>query len=173
MESVALPHLDIYMLCSNDVRTLDYIKELDGYFTDLLPSAADVVIESGNQEFTNCSADVNRTQVRISADGIAQFDSSRVLNATTIQSLVENAKLEAYFAATCLELDTFEAIVTEAGAVPQVGLEGALNHFFCEANAAGVVARAVQTASIVGIATAVVIFLCIAGCICACCGLCG
>jgi hypothetical protein len=173
MESIALPHIDIYMLCSNDVRTLDYIKELDGYFTDLLPSAVDVAIESGSQVFTNCSADANRTQVRISADGIAEFDSSRVLDATTIQSLVEPAKLETYFSAACVELDKFDAVITEAGSDPQMGFEGALDHFFCEANAAGVVARAVETAAIVGIVAAVVVTLCIMGCVCACFGFCG
>jgi hypothetical protein len=172
MESVALPHLDIYMLCSDDVRSLDYIKELDGYFTDLLPSAADVVIESGNQEFKNCSAIANRTQVRISADGIAQFDSSRVLNQTTIQSLVDPAKLEAYFAAACVELDTFEAIVSEAGAVRQVGIESEFHNIFCEAGSFEVLENVLQTAAIVGIVAAVVVVLCIIGCICVCCGFC-
>jgi copper chaperone CopZ len=172
MESFALPHIDIYMLCSNDVRTLDYIKELDGYFTDLLPSAVDVAIESGSQVFTNCSATANRTQVRISADGIAEFDSSRVLDATTIQSLVKPANLEAYFAAVCIELDKFDAVITEAGSEPQESFEGIINQIFCEANAAEVVGRALETAAIVGIVAAVVVILCILGCICACCGFC-
>lgn len=173
LEYIPLPHVDIYMLCSNDVADLDFIKELDGYYTDLLPSAADVEIIDGEASFEECAADTNRTQVRISSEGLGTFDNDNVLTQESIQALVTSQSLATYFAASCETLDTFEAVVSPAESAPQVGIEGALNHFYCEADAAGVVARTVKTFAIVSIVIGVVILICIIACICTCCGFCG
>jgi hypothetical protein len=175
LDNVLLPHIDIYMLCSNDIRDLDYVKQLEGLFTDLLPSAADISIDknSGEQQFTECAANVNMTQVRIAADGVASFDTDNLLTQQEIQNLVSSDFLEIYFEGICDDLDTFEALVSSAGSEPQTSIEGAMNHFFCEASAVGVIARTFQTLAIVAILSSVIVVLCILGLVCACCGSCG
>jgi hypothetical protein len=176
LDNVPLPHIDIYMLCSNDIKDLDYVKQLAGFFTDLLPSAADISIannNSGEQQFTECAANVNRTQVRIAADGVASFDTDNLLTQQEIQNLVSSDFLEAYFEGICDDLDTFEALVSNAGSEPQTSIEGAMNHFFCEASTVGVIARTFQTLAIVAILSSVIVVLCTLGLVCACCGFCG
>jgi len=170
-----LPHIDIFMLCSIDIETsgtFDYVRELDGFFTDLLPSAVDVTIDSGNQEFIGCHGDENRTQVTISSDGFVELENSSPLTQGDIQSLVSMEALSLYFENACREQDIFEAIISEAGSEPKTGPEAAFTHFLCDAESAAFLARSIQTAAIVSIVVSVILVLCFLGCICACCGFC-
>jgi hypothetical protein len=174
IKEIPLPHVDIFMLCSKDIDTsgFDYVRALDGFFTDLIPSAVDVTIDAGNQEFVACGADENRTQVMISGDGVAELANNNPLTQSDIKSLVSIQSLNSYFSNACKERDTFEAIISAAGSDPKTGVEAALTHFVCDAESSVVLARSIETAAIVSIVISVVLVLCFLACICACCGLC-
>mmetsp|Transcript_106519 Transcript_106519/g.159353 ORF Transcript_106519/g.159353 Transcript_106519/m.159353 type:complete len:209 (+) Transcript_106519:59-685(+) len=172
LKQVPLPHLDIFMLCSDDIRqSFDYVLELDGFYTDLLPSAADVTIDKGSQEFQSCTALENRTQVQIAADGFALLDEDSPFDQDEIQNLVTQDLLASYFENVCKELDTFEALVSDAGSEPQVGIATAWGALLCDFDEQFVETVA-RTGMVVGIISLVILCCCIGGCILFCCGVC-
>lgn len=120
VEEVPLPRIDFYMLCSNDVRDInDGTLELDGFYTDLLPSASGIYVEedAGDPEFLDCNANTNRTQVKMTVNGIAEFndDDADVLTELEIQNLVTVENLQRYVEAVYGECDTFIALTAPAG----------------------------------------------------------
>ena len=138
---IPLPHIDIFMLCSSDIgygESLNYKKEMDGYFSDLIPSALDVVIadmddndnESDSDEATpkhgveiiDCPGDNDRKQVRVTGDGMyVEMDDHSPLTEGDIKTLVKVEALKSYFSNVCNELHTFEAIISDAGSKPKTG----------------------------------------------------
>jgi hypothetical protein len=172
LKEVPLPHLDIFMLCSNDIReTLDYVLELDGFYTDLLPAAVDITIDGGSQEFLDCSANENRTQVTIAADGVALLGEESPLDQAEIQTLVTKELLASYFENICKEMDAFEVLVSDAGTEPQIGIASALGTLVCDFDVLffETVAR---TGTLVGIVSLIILCCCVGGCIAFCCGVC-
>jgi hypothetical protein len=69
--AVSLLHIDIYMICSPGVKYLDHRLKINSFFTDMLPSAANVAIESRIPHSTDHKISGNDTQVRILPDGVA------------------------------------------------------------------------------------------------------
>jgi hypothetical protein len=173
LETVPLPHIDIYMLCSNDVREMNSVLELDGFFTDLLPSASDISVLLDPPEFTDCNLDANRTQVRFATDGVATFSDENLLTQEEIQNMVTFQKLEAYLGeSVCEEREVFDAIVSEAGSAPQqhAGVTGALSQLVCDTNEPALARNLESTALVTVVVAVIVVVLCITGFFCACCG---
>ena len=117
LEEVPLPRLDFYMLCSNDVQDLNAVLELDGFYTDLLPSASEISVaaDAGDPEFLDCKSNTNRTQVKMTVNGIATFSADEVLTELEIQNLVTVENLQNYVEAVYGECDTFIALTAPAG----------------------------------------------------------
>jgi hypothetical protein len=73
LESVPLPRVAAYMLCSNkntDLESIDFTAEMEGYYSEILPQAKDVT-STGTAEFDDCKLDDDLTQTRIVMDGFA------------------------------------------------------------------------------------------------------
>ena len=173
LEVVNLPHVDFYMLCSNDIREMNPILELDGFYTDLLPSASEISVEEDPLEFYNCTADGNLTQVKFFADGIAEFSADNLLTEHEIQKLVTSEKLEKFIGAKYQKCDVFEAIVSPRGTAPHPTLTGAWAQLMCDMNYTEFLVQSMETMVIVSIVTSIILALCLVACICACCGACG
>jgi hypothetical protein len=156
---------------------MNSVLELDGFFTDLLPSAAAIsVIANNPTEFTDCNSNENRTQVRFATDGVAEFSDENLLTQEEIQQMVTVAKVKAYLGGErtiCKERDVFDATVSDANSKSQLGIDGGWAQLYCDINYSEFVTKSIQTAAIVSVVVAVVICLCIICCICACCGVCG
>lgn len=151
---IPLPHIDIFMLCSKDVVSdndgntqLNYKKEMDGFFSDLIPSALDIVFvddnssedgdsddaattkqqtRGGGVEIIDCPGHTGLKQVRMTSDGMyVEIDNHNPLTEGDIKSLVKKETLESYFSSknndVCKDLYTFEAIVRDAGSEPKSG----------------------------------------------------
>jgi hypothetical protein len=148
---------------------MNSVLELDGFFVDLLPSAAAISVISDPSEFTDCMADENRTEVRFAADGVAKFIVEDLLTKEEIKNMVTFEKLEAYLGESiCKELDVFDATVSDAGSDPQYGINGAWSHESCDSNYPAL-ARDLESVALASIVVAVIVVLCIVGCFCACC----
>jgi hypothetical protein len=133
LEQVPFRHLDIFMLCSNDIReTFDYVLELDGFYTNLLPTAVDMTINEGSQKFLNCMVNEDRMRVQIGVDAFALLDFASPLDQAKIQNLLTHELLASYFETICDEMDAFEALISDAGLEPQLGIVTALSTSACD-----------------------------------------
>ena len=172
LEQVALPHLDVYLLCSNDVDGFNAHLQMQGFYNDLLPSAAEILVTVQNPRFDNCLSDPNRTQVAFSSDGTAEFSLDTLMTQADIASLVTRDALGAYLESACEDRDVFDMQQQLPGSEPQESVTAAFFRGICSTNVSVMVANGLRTGTIVIIAIAAVALCCIIGCICACCGAC-
>ena len=82
----------------------------------MLPSALDVRLENGSQEFSEYPADPNMMEVLISWGGTALISESTIsaLDESTIQDYVTEDRLSSYFRSVYPNLVAFDAVIGRA-----------------------------------------------------------
>ena len=178
LQEVKLPRIDFYMLCTNDVQNMSGVLELDGFYTDLLGSASVISVEEDPPdapEFFECNSNANRTQVKFTINGVAEFSDENVLTELEIQKLVTVENLQKYIEAEYRTCDIFEAIISPAGTEFGGGQHSniALMQLACDLNISATLAAGLAAASVASIVASIICCCCIFGFIAVCCcGIC-
>jgi hypothetical protein len=166
LESVPLPRVAAYMLCSNkntDLESIDFTAEMEGYYSEILPQAKDVT-STGTAEFDDCKLDDDLTQTRIVMDGFAMFDENGdVLSQDEIRKLVTKATLRDYFEGICVDMEAFEVSILKPNAKVNEGM-GSSTYWvsaLCNADNPVEVAAGIAGATVAGVIIGTLLLLCI------------